>query len=111
YQAPRVRLMSSVTGEEASREELGEAGYWRRQVGEPVQFRRAMEGLKERGYGVFVEVGPGTTLSGLGRQTITREDAVWAMSVKQGRGEWEQMLESLGRLYVRGAEVNWRGFD
>ena len=32
-------------------------------------------------------------------------------SLRNGRGEWEQMLESLGQLYVRGAEVNWEGFD
>ena len=31
--------------------------------------------------------------------------------VAQGRGEWEQMLESLGQLYAAGAEVDWEGFD
>jgi len=58
-----------------------------------------------------VEVGPGTTLAGLGRQTIGGEEAVWATSMKKGRGEWAQILESLGKMYVRGAEINWRGFD
>ena len=32
-------------------------------------------------------------------------------SLRRSRGEWEQILESLGKLYVWGAEVNWQGFD
>lgn len=29
----------------------------------------------------------------------------------EGRGDWQQMLESLGELYVRGVDVDWAGFD
>ena len=36
---------------------------------------------------------------------------MWAVSVRNGRGEWQQITESLGRLYERGAEVDWDGFD
>jgi len=90
---------------------LAATGYWRRQVREPVQFRRAMEGLAEAGYQVFVEIGPGTTLLGLGRQCLESNEGVWLASLRRGEGEWRQMLESLGRLYERGAEVDWAGFD
>jgi acyl transferase domain-containing protein/acyl carrier protein len=38
-------------------------------------------------------------------------EMVLSMSLEQGRGQWEQMLENLARLYVHGAEVNWAGFD
>jgi len=110
YEGPRVEIISSVTGKQMGREEIS-AGYWRRQVREPVRFQQAMETLKGQGYQVFVEVGPGTTLAGLGRQTIGGEEAVWATSMKKGRGEWAQILESMGKMYVRGAEINWRGFD
>jgi len=109
--APRVRLISSVTGAEIGRDEMRDAQYWVRQVRQPVRFRKAMETLRELGFRTFVEVGPGTTLAGLGRQCIAGEEALWAVSLKRERGEWEQILEGLGRLYVRGAEVNWAGFD
>src|ERR1700685_4027366 len=36
---------------------------------------------------------------------------MWAVSGRKSRGEWGQILESLGRLYERGAEVDWEGFD
>ena len=111
FEAPRIRLISSVTGRAAGKAEMSDPAYWRRQVREPVRFHDAMETLKEQGYKLFVEVGPGTTLAGLGRQTIAGDESVWAMSIKKGRGEWAQILESLGKLYVRGAEVNWAAFD
>ena len=37
--------------------------------------------------------------------------AAWLPSLRKGRADWEQMLESLSALYVRGVEVDWRGFD
>jgi len=110
FESPRVAMISSVTGKEMGRHEIC-AAYWRQQVREPVRFHQAMETLREKDYEVFVEAGPGTTLSGLGRQTIAAEECVWAYSIKKGRGEWQQLLDSLGKLYVRGAEVNWSGFD
>ena len=116
YAGPRVKMISSVTGKEVGREEIN-AGYWRRQVREPVRFQKAMETVREGGQRVFVEVGPGSTLTGLGRQCLEGEEEegkaerVWAISVRKGRGEWEQVLESLGKLYERGAEVDWEGFD
>ena len=110
FESPRVAMISSVTGREMGRQEIS-AGYWRRQVRDSVRFHQAMETLKEKDYEVFVEAGPGTTLAGLGRQTIGAEECVWATSIKKGRGEWSQVLESLGKLYVRGADVNWAGFD
>ena len=110
YGPPQTRWVSSVTGDLMG---PGAAGpdYWRRQVREPVRFRSAMETLDRAENLVFLEVGPGSTLSALGPQSIGRPDRVWLPSLKAGRGEWEQVLDSLARLYMRGAEVNWRAFD
>jgi acyl transferase domain-containing protein/NADPH:quinone reductase-like Zn-dependent oxidoreductase len=63
----------------------------------------SVDGL--RPYSVFLEVGPGTMLAGPSRERI------WLPSLRAGRGEWEQILESLTELYELGAEVNWNGFD
>ena len=32
-------------------------------------------------------------------------------SLRQGQSDWQQMLSSLGELYVRGVEIDWLGFD
>jgi acyl transferase domain-containing protein/SAM-dependent methyltransferase/acyl carrier protein len=113
YGAPQVEMISSLSGQAIRGEELSDAGYWRRQVREPVRFAAAVEGLRR--YPVFLETGPGTTLAGLGRQCLEAgneaQQRLWAPSLRPGRGEWKQMLESLGELYAWGAEVNWEGFD
>ncbi len=56
-------------------------------------------------------MGPGGTLGLLGRESLGEEGQLWLSSLRRGRGEWEQILESLGGLYTRGAEVNWAAFD
>ena len=50
--------------------ELGAPGYWRRHAREAVRFQAGMESLRGLGIDVFVEVGPHTTLSGLGRACL-----------------------------------------
>ncbi|NMO18115.1 methyltransferase, partial [Pyxidicoccus fallax] len=63
----------------------------------------------EKGYRVFLEVGPKPTLVGMGKRYLGQ--AQWVGSLRQGSSDWEQMLSSLARLYVRGVEVDWAGFD
>ncbi len=108
---PNVEWISSVTGKAVAAAEMSNAGYWRRQVSDPVRFRAAMETLEAKGFRAYLEAGPGTTLAALGRQTIGGADALWVPSLRKGRGEWLQMLESLGHLWTRGAEVAWAAFE
>ncbi len=111
YSSPRTGLMSNVTGRMVAGDEAGNAGYWRRHVRAPVQFYRSMQALHEGGEGVFVELGPHPVLLGMGAQCLPKDEGVWLPSLRRGRDDWQQMLESLGELYVRGADVRWEGFD
>ncbi len=111
FQPPRLRLLSSVTGRAVARDEMSQAAYWRRQVSEPVRFRQAMETLRESGAIVFLEVGPGATLAGLGQECMDAPEALWLASLRRKREEWPQMLDSLAQLYVYGADVDWAAFD
>ena len=109
YRSGRVAVISSVTGQAGGVEELKEAGYWRRQVRETVQFRRGMETLGKAGHRTYLEIGPGATLLGLGRRCLVGRETEWLASLRRGQSDWQPMLESLGALYVRGAEVDWAG--
>jgi acyl transferase domain-containing protein len=111
FAQPRLPLVSSVTGRQVGPDEMSHAPYWRRQVSEPVRFQQAMESLGKNGSEVFLEVGPGTTLCGLGRQCLSESGLLWLPSLSKARGECEQMLEGLGHLYTHGAEVDWEAFD
>jgi SAM-dependent methyltransferase len=104
-------FVSSLTGQVADHTELATGRYWGRQARETVQFGRALVTLAAQGCTAYVEMGPGTTLLGLGQQCVGASEAVWVASLRRQRGEWQQVLESVGQLWVRGVAVDWEGFE
>jgi myxalamid-type polyketide synthase MxaB len=110
YNPPEVGLISNVTGKLAQAE-VADPSYWVRHVRQAVRFAAGMESLPQEGCDVFLEVGPHPILLGLGRQTVPDRNASWLPSLRSKRGDWQQMLESLAALYLRGAEIDWAGFD
>lgn len=110
YCPPRLAMISTLTGKSADAE-MVDPLYWVRHVRETVRFTAGMAALEPEGCEVFLEIGPKPTLLGLGRQCLPGREAAWLPSLRLARGDWKQMLESLGELYVRGAEIDWTGFD
>jgi myxalamid-type polyketide synthase MxaB len=108
--APNLLLASNLTGA-AARREMAEPGYWRRHLRQPVLFAAGISTLYEQGYRVFVEAGPRPVLCGMGQRVLGQPDAVWLPSLKTGRDDWGQLLDTVARLHVRGAAVDWNGFD
>ena len=110
---PKVALVSSVTGKRVLGGEMSEAEYWRRQVRERVEFRKAMEEMEREGCEVFLEVGPHGVLTALGQECIGKDKQLWVASLRRGRvgaqaQDRKQMLTALGTLYVAGAELDWK---
>ena len=73
-----------------------------------------MQVLADRGCEIFLEIGPSPTLIAMGRRCLMQEDYAWLPSLRPRPGaadDWQTMLESLGQLYVRGAKIDWAGFD
>jgi acyl transferase domain-containing protein len=108
-QAPRLALVSNVTGELWPAGEVPEAGYWAEHARRAVRFASGVETLRRQGVEAWVEVGPSPVLLGLAGRLLP--DGLLVASLREGRDDWEQMLESLGRLYAHGAAVDWAGFD
>ena len=104
---PRVEMVSTVTGGVATGEEMARPDYWRRQLRRRVEFARAMEVVAARGACVFVEIGPGSTLLGMGQELLGAEGKLWVPSIRRARKDGEQMAESAALLWTRGVEVNW----
>ncbi|MCL4267594.1 MAG: type I polyketide synthase [Anaerolineae bacterium] len=107
---PRLEIISNVTGQPVGAE-MSSADYWVEHIRQPVRFAPGMAALRQQGAGVFIEIGPKPTLLGMGRQSVTEAEAVWLPSLRPGRGEWEQLLSSLGALYTLGVDVNWAGVE
>ncbi len=119
FAAPRLPLVSNLTGKMVQSEEITDASYWRHHLREAVQFAASMETLDEQGYELFVELGPSPVLLGMGKRCLPEGKGVWLPSLRkpsnlptvQGQDDWQQLLESLGSLYVHGVSVDWAGFD
>merc|ERR1711872_463090 len=110
YNEPKIPLISNVTGTEVGAE-ITMAEYWVGHVREPVRFATSMKTLEEQGYETFLEIGPKPILLGMGRQCVTEDAGEWLPSLRPGVDEWQQMLSSLGQLYVKGVKIDWSGFD
>ncbi|MGB3440251.1 MAG: SDR family NAD(P)-dependent oxidoreductase, partial [Actinophytocola sp.] len=89
YHEPRIPLPGAVT----------DPAYWVRQVRDTVRFADGVAWLRERGVTSFLELGPDPVLSS------HVEDA--AAVLRDGRGEAATLLTAVGRVWVRGATVDW----
>ncbi len=111
FAAPRIRVVSNVTGRVL--DGAPGADYWRQHVRQAVRFSDSIETMRGQGYEVFVEIGPKPTLMSMGQQCWPGEaqPASWLPSLREGRDDWQVLLDSLGALYVQGASVDWAGLD
>ncbi len=107
--SPRMTLVSNLTGDLMTG--APDARYWRAHVRQPVQFLRGLETMRALGVDTFVEIGPAPVLMGMGRACLPDVEARWLPSLRQGRSEWGQLLESAGGLYVAGSALDWQGFE
>ncbi|MBO1418193.1 type I polyketide synthase, partial [Streptomyces sp. FH025] len=90
FAEPVIPVVSTVAGRPV---DLGEPGYWVRQVREPVRFADAVEWLSGQGVTGLVEVGPHPLLVGTGL-------------MRRGGDSPERLFAGLGRLWADGA-VRW----
>lgn len=112
FSRPRLNLVSTLTGSLATYEEMSRPEYWRRHLREPVQFAAGVDRLIAEGCSAYLEIGPNPVLLGMARQHLAEQadSQLWLPSLRRDRDAREQMLESLGALYVRGVDPDWRGF-
>lgn len=107
FSPSRIRVISNVSGKWASDGELATPQYWARHLRDPVLFGDGIATTRELGAGIFMEVGPGRTLSTLAR--IAGADAskflVTTRHPKEIANNVEVVLRSIGDAWISGARV------
>lgn len=111
FQPPRLAIISNVTGAIASANEICSPKYWRRHVRDTVRFAEGVEALRASGCHIVIEMGPRPTLLGMAREIVADAPGAWVPSLQKDRGNWEQLLDSVGVVYAHGGPIDWRAFD
>ncbi|MGL5793516.1 MAG: acyltransferase domain-containing protein, partial [Waterburya sp.] len=111
YSSPKIDLISNVTGEIATAN-MATSKYWCNHILRPVQFARGMKTLEAQKPKILLEIGAKPVLLGMGRLCLS-DTANYALlpSLRPQKSDWQQLLESLGELYLRGVTIDWSGFE
>lgn len=112
--APRMTVVSTVTGKTLTGDESTDPAYWSRQLREPVCFMKALQGARalHNGSQLYLEVGPGIAASTFATQTFADEDNVDVVA-SLGRNndrndEAALLLSTAGRLWTQGIKLDWQ---
>jgi microcystin synthetase protein McyG len=111
FAAPTIPVCSNVTGQLTNDTSIANPDYWRRHARETVRFSAGMQALSREGYKLFIEVGPSPTLCGMASKCLRDGSSVFLPSLRRGRADWQQMLQTLASLYVRGVDMDLAAMD
>ncbi|MGW7349638.1 SDR family NAD(P)-dependent oxidoreductase, partial [Streptomyces sp. NPDC054854] len=111
FAAPRIPIVSNLTGALVAEGEMGSADFWVRHVREAVRFLDGVRALEAAGVTTYVELGPGGVLSAMAQDCVTGgEDVAFVPALRNGRPETETVVASLAQAHLRGLDVNWSRF-
>ena len=108
---PEIPFISNLTGTWITPSEATDPSYWTKHLRHTVLFSTGIAELIKDSEQVLLEVGPGRTLNTLAKQQT--KDTVILSSMRHPKDEQSDvafLLNSLGRLWLAGVQVNWCGF-
>jgi acyl transferase domain-containing protein len=114
-QAPNVPFVSNVTGTWANAEEVTDADYWGKHLCQTVRFADGLQVLAEDETLLFLEVGPGQTLSSFAMQQKADATAKCVVlptlrPAYDNRSDLAFLLNALGQMWLEGVEIDWKRF-
>ncbi len=127
FSAPRIPIVSNLTGEPVEPELICTAEYWVRHVREAVHFYEGVRWLATQGaVGSFLELGPDGVLSAIVQDCLAvppepgepgagdpaqapgdDAPAVAVSALRGGRSEAQALLGALAEVWARGVGVDW----
>ncbi|MEU0304677.1 beta-ketoacyl synthase N-terminal-like domain-containing protein, partial [Streptomyces sp. NPDC006175] len=108
FHQPEIGIVSNVTGQVVSGDEICTPEYWVRHVREAVRFVDGMRSLQDQGVTAFLELGPDGVLSAMGQDCV--EGAAFAPVLRKDRNEPQTLVTALAELHVRGGSVDWAAY-
>jgi len=107
FRPPTIPIVSNVTGEMATTEELTSPEYWARHLRQAVRFHDGITTLRGRGVTTFLELGPDAVLSAMVGDCAEGWTGVAAPALRRDRPETAALLDALARVHANGIDVDW----
>ncbi len=112
--APQIPCISNLTGDWLTAEQAADPTYWASHMRQAVRFAQGVEKLLGDPAQILLEVGPGRTLTTLAtRHPAKQTDTVILSSLRHPQDQQSDsafLLNTLGKLWLAGAKINWDGF-
>lgn len=109
--APKIPYISNLTGGWVTDEIATDPVNWAGHLRSTVRFADGLATLNSAGQRVYLEVGPGRSLSSFVKRCCQDKPPVVVSSITRHE-PWEQesrtVLASLGKLWTAGVQVNWQ---
>jgi acyl transferase domain-containing protein/acyl carrier protein len=111
---PKIPYISNVTGQWITDAEVKNPRYWTRHIRNAVRFSRGVNELLKKENPVFVEIGPGQTLSTLVRKHIDKKEDRFIINLirhpQENAADDYYLLYKIGELWLAGIEIHWWKF-
>lgn len=111
YHAPRIRIISNVTGKIAESGELESPDYWVRHARAAVRFLDGVRELATQGVTATLELGPHGVLTAMAAGCASAErPMVLSTVLRKDLDEPSALASALGDLYCHGIELDWKAY-
>ncbi|MBD0326436.1 MAG: acyltransferase domain-containing protein, partial [Pyrinomonadaceae bacterium] len=112
--APQIPYLSNVNGAWITEATATDASYWSKQLRQTVRFAENLQEVLKDPEQILLEVGPGQTLSTFARQQSRQTSAPVVLnslrSPQEERSDVAFLLNTLGRLWLSGSQIDWNSF-
>ncbi|WP_329141949.1 MULTISPECIES: type I polyketide synthase [unclassified Streptomyces] len=115
FAEPRIPVVSNVTGELATAEQLTSPDYWVRHVRDAVRFADGVRWLAEHGVTRLLELGPGGTLTAMAQACLADAgdegtERVFLASLRTNRPETTSLMSAMAGAFASGAPLDWSAY-
>jgi amino acid adenylation domain-containing protein len=110
---PQIPYLSNVTGTWMTAEESVTSEYWAEHLRRTVRFSEGVQQLLKKPERIFLEIGPGRTLSSIAKRHPKMANQIVLSSLRhpqESQADVRFLLNTLGQLWQTEISVNWSKF-
>jgi acyl transferase domain-containing protein len=107
---PQIPFISNVTGTWITENEIGDATYWYRHLRQTVRFADGIQLLSKQNKRIYLEVGPGQTITRMLRRWPENMSGERVFSSLDNLNAEAGLTTTLGKLWLSGAKIDWQEF-